>query len=170
MGRNPSRHINDLHINLSFIVGLVSQTQAVAGYGQLKYLFYGVLMRETTNEAEAIRTVHNYIDGLNTDDEKKIGESLHFPHSRCMKDGTIHQWSSAGEYLDGFKRRLEAVGWGHTKLYSLETETISDAKTHVKIEFARFKKSGELISNYKSLYIIVYEKGYWGIKFGSGTG
>ena len=127
-------------------------------------------MREITGETEAIQTVHNYIDGLNTGEEKKIGENLHFPHSRCMKDGTIHQWGSAGEYLDGFKQRLEAVGWGHTKLNTIETETISDTKTHVKIEFTRFKKNGELIGNYKSLYIITYEKGYWGIKFGSGTG
>ena len=127
-------------------------------------------MREITSETEAIQTVHNYIDGLNTGEEKKIGENLHFPHSRCMKDGTIYQWSSAGEYLDGFKQRLEAVDWGHTKLNTIETETISDKKTHVKIEFTRFKKNGELIGNYKSLYIIIYEKGYWGIKFGSGTG
>ena len=127
-------------------------------------------MREITGETEAIQTVHNYIDGLNTGEEKKIGENLHFPHSRCMKDGTIHQWGSAGEYLDGFKQRLEAVGWGHTKLNTIETETISDKKTHVKIEFTRFKKNGELIGNYKSLYIIIYENGYWGIKFGSGTG
>jgi len=127
-------------------------------------------MREITGETEAIQTVHNYIDGLNTGEEKKIGENLHFPHSRCMKDGTIYQWSSAGEYLDGFKQRLEAVGWGHTKLNTIETETISDKKTHVKIEFTRFKKNGELIGNYKSLYIIIYENGYWGIKFGSGTG
>ena len=127
-------------------------------------------MREITGETEAIQTVHNYIDGLNTGEEKKIGENLHFPHSRCMKDGTIQQWGSAGDYLDGFKQRLEAVGWGHTKLNTIETETISDKKTHVKIEFTRFKKNGELIGNYKSLYIIIYEKGYWGIKFGSGTG
>ena len=127
-------------------------------------------MREITGETEAIQAVHNYIGGLNTGEEKKIGENLHFPHSRCMKDGTIHQWGSAGEYLDGFKKRLEAVGWGHTKLNTIETETISDKKTHVKIEFTRFKKNGELIGNYKSLYIIIYEKGYWGIKFGSGTG
>tara|TARA_B100001057_G_scaffold336832_1_gene337644 strand:- start:4463 stop:4846 length:384 start_codon:yes stop_codon:yes gene_type:complete len=127
-------------------------------------------MMKLSAEKEAIKTVDTYIQGLNDKDPEKLANSLHFPHIRSMKDGTFFEWHSPKEYLEAFKARLETSGWDHTKLIYISTEKLSASKVHVSIEFGRYTKSGVLINNYKSLYVVIYDRGYWGIKFGSGTG
>ena len=132
--------------------------------------FSEVPMTKLSVEKEAIKAVNTYIKGLNDKDPAKLANSLHFPHIRSMKDGTFFEWHSPEEYMEAFKTRLKSSGWDHTKLINTSTEKLSDSKVHVSIEFGRYTKSGALIDNYKSLYVIINERGYWGIKFGSGTG
>ena len=127
-------------------------------------------MIKSSAEKEAIKAVNIYIKGLNDKDLAKLANSLHFPHIRSMKDGTFFEWGSPEEYMDAFKTRLKSSGWDHTKLINTSTEKLSDSKVHVSIEFGRYTKSGILINNYKSLYVVIHDQGYWGIKFGSGTG
>jgi hypothetical protein len=121
-------------------------------------------------EKEAIKAVNTYIEGLNDKDPAKLANSLHFPHIRSMKDGTFFEWHSPKEYMEAFETRLKLSGWDHTKLINTATEQFSASKVHVSIEFGRYTKSGQLINNYKSLYVVIHDRGYWGIKFGSGTG
>ena len=45
-------------------------------------------MTTLSPEKEAIKTVNQYIMGLNDKDLDKLALSLHFPHIRSMKDGT----------------------------------------------------------------------------------
>jgi hypothetical protein len=127
-------------------------------------------MTTLSPEKEAIKTVNQYIMGLNDKDLDKLALSLHFPHIRSMKDGTFFEWLSPQEYLEAFEARLKTAQWDHTKLTKTATETISNSKVHVQIEFNRYTKSGILINNYKSFYVVILDRGYWGIKFGSGTG
>ena len=127
-------------------------------------------MTELSAEKEAIKAVHTYIEGLNDKDPTKLANSLHFPHIRSMKDGTFFKWHSPKEYMEAFKNRLKSSGWDHTKLIKTSTEKLSASKVHVSIEFGRYTKTGVLINNYKSLYVVIHDQGYWGIKFGSGTG
>ena len=127
-------------------------------------------MTKLSAEKEAIKAVNSYIKGLNDKDPAKLANSLHFPHIRSMKDGTFFEWHSPEAYMKAFKTRLKSSGWDHTKLINTSTETLSASKVHVSIEFGRYTKSGTLIDNYKSLYVVISEQGYWGIKFGSGTG
>ena len=127
-------------------------------------------MTTSSPEKEAIKTVNQYIMRLNDKDLDKLALSLHFPHIRSMKDGTFFEWHSPQEYLEAFETRLKATHWDHTKLTKISTETISDSKVHVSIEFNRYTKLGVLINSYKSFYVVILDRGYWGIKFGSGTG
>ena len=87
-----------------------------------------------------------------------------------MKDGAFFEWHQPEAYMKAFKIRLKSSGWDHNKLINTSTKTLSASKVQVSIEFDRYTKSGALIDNYKSLYIVINEQGYWGIKFGSGTG
>ena len=132
--------------------------------------FSEVPMTKLSAEKEAIEAVNTYIKGLNDKDPEKLANSLHFPHIRSMKDGTFFEWHSPEAYMKAFKDRLKSSGWDHTKLINTSTEKLSASKVHVSIEFGRYTKSGTLIDNYKSLYVVINEQGYWGIKFGSGTG
>ena len=127
-------------------------------------------MIKSSAEKEAIKAVNIYIKGLNDKDPAKLANSLHFPHIRSMKNGTFFEWHSPKEYMEAFKSRLKSSGWDHTKLIDASTEKLSASKVHVSIEFGRYTKSGVLIDNYKSLYVVIHDRGYWGIKFGSGTG
>ena len=72
--------------------------------------------------------------------------------------------------LPWFQSHVSDDGWGYSELDELTLEKLSDHKYHASLKFGRYQADGTLIGNYKSLYIVIFKDGRWGITGGSGSG
>ena len=120
---------------------------------------------------QAVRnTIDHYFSSLNAKDLQGVSVACHFPHFRVMGNNTVYEWKTADDLFTWFQSHVSDDGWGYSELDELTLEKFSDHKYHASLQFGRFQADGTLIGNYKSLYIIIFKVGRWGITGGSGSG
>jgi PAS domain-containing protein len=124
-------------------------------------------------DAEIMRVLDRYMDGLNDLDLERHVATYHFPHYRHAS-GEIVVWQSAREAIPGLdssgeERRaaLRAVlepDW-HRSEWTRRDIVQGDAeKVHVATRFVRLRADGSVIETFDSLYVLTRESGRWGIK------
>ena len=120
---------------------------------------------------QAVRNaIDHYFSSLNAKDLHGVSVACHFPHFRVMGNNTIYEWKTADDLFRWFQSHVSDDGWGYSKLDELTLEKFNDHKYHASLQFGRYQADGTLIGNYKSLYIIIFKDGRWGIAGGSGSG
>ena len=114
--------------------------------------------------------IDHYFSSLNAKDLQGVSVACHFPHFRVMGNNTVYEWKTADDLFTWFQSHVSDDGWGYSELDELTLEKFSDYKYHASLKFGRYQADGTLIGNYKSLYIVIFKDGRWGITGGSGNG
>ncbi len=127
----------------------------------------------SARDAEIMRVLDRYMDGLNALDLEAHVATYHFPHYRHAS-GEIVVWQSAREAIPGLdvpddERRaaLRAVlepDWHRSEWTRREIVQGDAEKVHVATRFVRLRIDGSVIKTFDSLYIMTRESGRWGIK------
>ena len=113
--------------------------------------------------------VMNFIDSFNAQDHQAHANSLNYPHIR-LANGRFTRIESAEEFANmsaANKPRLEAEGWHHTEVRSLEIVHESADKVHIAITNDRCHSDGTVYNSFETFWIATLVEGHWGIQFRS---
>ena len=120
--------------------------------------------------AEAGKAVARaYMDAFNRGDISAQADTFNFPHTR-LAEGRFAVTETRDDYLKNgarIKAMLEAEGWYHTVLESLEVVHEGPDKVHLAIENTRRRADDTIYNRFKTLWIATLQDGHWGIQFRS---
>ena len=126
-----------------------------------------------SRDAEIMRVLDRYMQGLNGLDLERHVSTYHFPHYRHAS-GKIVVWDSPQEAIPGLElpdeeRRaaLRAVlepDWHRSEWTRRDIVQGDDEKVHVVTQFVRLREDGSVIKTFDSLYVMTQESGRWGIR------
>ena len=115
--------------------------------------------------AAALAVMDAHIEGLNARDQAAIAATLHFPHMR-LSGTKLKVWETEESYFSDFLLRA-GDDWDHSKFDDIQLLRASENKVHLDAEIQRFNSSGEMITNFRSLWVITFEDGRWAAKMRS---
>ena len=115
---------------------------------------------------EAVRA---FIDAFNQLDIAGMADAFNFPHIR-LAGGAFNIIETREDFLQRqarVKDRLEAEGWHHTVIESLEVVQEGPDKVHLAVEYTRRHADDSVYTGFKSLWTATRQDGHWGIQFRS---
>lgn len=113
----------------------------------------------------AIKVMANHIRALNAHDEAALQATLHFPHIR-LSAAELKIWPTAESYFADFKSRAGGA-WHHSTFQDITLLAESETKVHFDAEIIRYNAQDEVISRFRSLWVITCEQGHWAAKMRS---
>ncbi len=117
-------------------------------------------------EIEAARDVlRSHIDALNAGDEKRLAQSLHFPHLRLSRN-ELKTWQTPESYFQDFRKRAGNT-WARSSFEDIRVLQASDVKVHLDVEVNRYDDDNQMIVSFRSLWVITLESDRWAAKFRS---
>ena len=120
-------------------------------------------MTSPTQAALAVMQAH--IDALNAHDELGIAATLHFPQCR-LSGATLKTWETSAHYFKDFRTRAR-INWARSEFCDIHVLQASECKVHLDAEINRFDDAGQVISTFRSLWVITLENGRWAAKLRS---
>ena len=107
----------------------------------------------------ALKVMDRHLSALNELDKLALASTLHFPHFRLV--GTsLKIWETADKYLDDFKTRV-GENWAYTKLSPIIPISATTNKVHLDVQVNRFNAQDQLITDFKSIWVITEIGGVW---------
>ena len=93
---------------------------------------------------------------------------FHFPHVR-FHSGTVTVMQRPEDFFSLVWRGADhgegqSAGWGRTAWDYVETIDAGPDKVHFRVQFTRYRADGSAIGSYRSLYIVTWQDGRWGIQ------
>jgi len=113
----------------------------------------------------ALDVMDAHITALNARDEEGVAATLHFPHFRLV-GADLQVWETPDHYFDDFRIRA-GRDWFRSEFQDIKVLSASPDKIHLDARVVRFNADGEVISDFRSLWIISREQGSWAAKFRS---
>lgn len=113
----------------------------------------------------ALAVMDAHIEGLNAHNEAAITATLHFPHIR-LSGTELKIWKTEETYFADFRMRA-GDDWHHSSFEDIQLVRASDTKVHLDAEICRFTVSGDLITSFRSLWVITFENDRWAAKMRS---
>lgn len=116
-----------------------------------------------------IATVRAFTAAFNRMDRAAIADTFNFPHVRLNK-GVFTIFQDREDYFRksaGLKARLEAEGWHHTTLESVDIINETPDKVHMNLKFTRRRADDSIYNPFETLWIATLVNGHWGIAFRS---
>ena len=113
--------------------------------------------------------VHAFIDAFNHLDSSAMAGAFNCPHIR-LASGKFAIFETQGDFVQRFdanQSALEAEGWHHTVIESLEVVHAVPDKVHLALEYTRRRADDSVYSRFNSLWIATLQDGHWGIQFRS---
>jgi hypothetical protein len=115
--------------------------------------------------AGARAAIDGFMAAFNAEDAEAIRSRwFHFPHVRfhsgevtlMQRPEDFHNlvWSRAGQAKD----------WTRSAWDYVETIDAGPDKVHFRVQFTRYRTDGSPIGSYRSLYIVTFQNGRWGIQ------
>ena len=120
-------------------------------------------------EAEAIAAARAFIDAFNAQDHEALADTLNYPHVR-LATGRFVTIQSRDEFVQRSKngtRQLEAEGWDHTVMRSIEVVHAGEDKVHLAITIDRRHPDDGVYNTFETLWIATRQDAHWGIQFRS---
>ena len=115
---------------------------------------------------DAARAVlHAHIEALNARDERRLSATLHFPHYR-LSGTDLKIWETPDSYFADFRARAGA-NWARSEFSDIREVQAATDKVHFDVTVNRFDADDQLISTFRSLWIITRENAQWAAKFRS---
>ena len=122
-----------------------------------------------TTQSDAVRSAHKvmaeHIAALNTHDEAALKATMHFPHIR-LSAAEMKLWPTAESYFSDFKARAGGA-WHHSAFEDIKLLAESETKVHFDAEIIRYNAQNDIISRFRSLWVITCEQGHWAAKMRS---
>lgn len=123
-------------------------------------------MTSTSPEVkEALHVMDCHINALNTHDEKALSQTMHFPHLRLSK-ASLKIWQTPDDYFTDFRQRA-GDSWNHSEFRDIQILAVSDVKVHLDAEIVRYDCDDNIVSQFRSLWVIIKENGTWAAKMRS---
>ena len=116
-------------------------------------------------EQAATAVMQAHIDALNAHDQDRLAATLHFPHHR-LSGTTLKTWQSPASYFADFRSRAGG-DWAYSRFADIRVVQSSSDKVHLDTRVDRFNAAHELISSFRSLWIITHEPSRWAARFRS---
>ena len=120
-------------------------------------------MSDTISNALAV--MDNHIVALNAHDEDALAQTLHFPHIR-LSANDMKLWPTAESYFIDFKKRAGGT-WHHSAFNDIKVLADSPNKVHLDAEIIRYDSDDNVISRFRSLWVIIEVNGIWAAKMRS---
>jgi hypothetical protein len=117
----------------------------------------------------AISTAQRFIDAFNAQDHEALADTLNYPHVRLANDRfvTVENRNDFAAMSARHKPHLQAEGWHHTVLTSIEVVHSSATKVHLAMSIDRCQEDGTVYNQFDTLWIATCDAGHWGIQFRS---
>ena len=123
-------------------------------------------MTELSQESQqALGVMDRHIDALNTHDEAALADTMHFPHFRLSK-AQLKIWQTPDDYFEDFQKRAGA-GWHSSAFQDIKVLATSDVKVHLDAEIVRYDKTGQIMGQFRSLWVITKQDDKWAAKMRS---
>ena len=127
-------------------------------------------MSEAEEIAGARACMDGFMEAFNREDLQALREKwVHYPHVRLHSGkGTIFQ--TAEEHRNNLvwqqrdADRGQSAGWARTAWDYVEPVDAGAGKVHFRVQFTRYRADGSAIGSYRSLYIVTFMNGRWGIQ------
>lgn len=119
----------------------------------------------TTNDSSikaALDVLQASIDALNTSDEGALAATLHFPHYR-LSGVALKIWETSDSYFTDFRARAGA-DWVRSSFDDIQVVRSSEDKVHFDVQINRYDGDANILTTFRSLWIITHEKGHWAAK------
>lgn len=127
------------------------------------------MMTDTQDRQDAVSAAHAvmdaHIEALNKRDQAGIAATLHFPHIR-LSGTALKIWETPDSYFADFLARAGG-DWHRSAFADIQLVRASADKVHLDAEIRRFDAGGELITSFRSLWVITSEGGKWAAKMRS---
>lgn len=115
--------------------------------------------------AAAYAVMESHITALNSRDKAAIAATLHFPHIR-LSGTELKIWETEETYFTDFLARAGG-DWDHSAFADIRLVRAAADKVHLDAEIRRFAADGQLITSFRSLWVITCEAGRWAAKMRS---
>jgi hypothetical protein len=115
--------------------------------------------------AGARAAMDGFMAAFNAEDEAAIRTRwFHFPHVR-FHSGKVTVMPRPEDFHSLVWRRTgQSVDWAHTAWDYVEAIDAGPEKVHFRVQFTRYRADGSAIGSYRSLYIVTFLDGRWGIQ------
>jgi hypothetical protein len=123
----------------------------------------------TRDEAEAIAAARAVMDGFMAAFSAEDAEAIrtrwyHFPHVR-FHSGQVTVFETPGDFRSRvFERLGQSRDWARSAWDHVEPVDAGPDKVHFRVQFTRYRADGTPIGSYRSLYIVTFKDGRWGIQ------
>ena len=114
-------------------------------------------------------TARAYLEAFNAQDHERLAGTLNYPHVR-LANGRFVTVDSAADFVTRSsmgKAQLEAEGWDHTVLRSIEVIHSGTDKVHMALNIDRCHADGSVYNQFETFWIATLQNGHWGIQFRS---
>ena len=119
--------------------------------------------------AEAMKALDDFMATFNSRDMDAWAKTLNYPHVR-LANGRFTTTESRADFVRRGRQvehLLEAEGWHHTLLTSIEAVHIGDDKVHLALRIDRCHADGRVYNSFDTLWVATLQDGHWGIQFRS---
>lgn len=118
---------------------------------------------------DPIADAHAVMDGFMAAFNAEDGDALrsvwfHFPHVRFHSGQVSVMERPEDLKLLVWERQGQSKDWARTAWDYVEPVDSGPDKVHFRVQFTRFRADGSAIGSYKSLYIVTFKDGRWGIQ------
>jgi len=80
-----------------------------------------------------------------------------------VADGTVEQWETAEDYIDGLQGgRLRT--WAGTRLDWAEPVQVGGGGVNVAVRYSRLNPLGDTLSSYEAVYLVTNRDGHVGVQ------
>ncbi len=115
--------------------------------------------------AAARAAMDGFMEAFNAED----GEALktrwfHFPHVRFHSGQVSVMERPEDLRLNVWERQGQSKDWARTAWDYVEPIDVGPDKAHFRVQFTRYRADGSAIGSYRSLYIVTFKDGRWGIQ------
>jgi hypothetical protein len=121
------------------------------------------------SEAAALQSARDFIDAFNAQDHERLAGTLNYPHVR-LANGRFVTIESLEEFVNRSRKGrslLEAEGWDHTVLRTIQVVHSGPDKVHMALSIDRCHADDSVYNQFETLWIATEVDGHWGIQFRS---
>ena len=114
------------------------------------------------NAAAARSAADAYFKAWNAHDPQALASTLHYPHVR-IGDGVVDVWSSPDEFLAGPEPGRQRT-WHETRLDHANIVQVSANGVNVTVTYSRRNRSGQVLSQYDAVILVVRRNELWKVQ------
>lgn len=118
-----------------------------------------------TSVTAASGVMQAHIDALNARDAHALARTLHFPHYR-LSGAQLKVWDTPDTYFEDFQDRAGS-DWARSAFEDIKVLQSAPEKVRLDARIDRFDREGNIITTFRSLWVITCEQGRWAAKFRS---